>query len=71
MLGRCPDWPETELLGLVSEALGLDLKPVMLCETPGARVNCSRNSTLVRPLAGNAMGWVFSKRKTKHVENQN
>ena len=56
MLGRCPDWPETELLGLVSEALGLDLKPVMLCETPGARVNCSRNSTLVRPLAGNAMG---------------
>lgn len=52
MLWRCPDCPETELFGLVSAALeGLDLKAVMLCETPEARVNCSRSSTFVRPLA--------------------
>ena len=50
MLGRCPDWLETELLGLAS-ALDLDLKAVILWETPEARVNCSRSSTLVRPLA--------------------
>lgn len=41
-----PDWLDTELLGL-----GLDLNGVMLCDTPSARMNCSRNSTLVRPLA--------------------
>ncbi len=29
-----------------------DLNGVMLCETPLARVNCSRSSTFVRPLAG-------------------
>ena len=29
MLGRCPDWLETELLGLAS-ALDLDLKAVIL-----------------------------------------
>jgi hypothetical protein len=37
----------------VGEAAGaLDLKGVMDCETPEARVNCSLSSTLVRPLAG-------------------
>lgn len=41
-----PDWLDTELLGL-----GLDLNGVMLWDTPSARMNCSRNSTLVRPLA--------------------
>ena len=46
---RCcgvPDWLETELLGL-----GLALNGAMLWDTPSARMNCSRNSTLVRPLA--------------------
>lgn len=27
------------------------LKAVILCDTPSARMNCSRNSMLVRPLA--------------------
>lgn len=57
ILGRCPDCPETELLGLVSVALeGLALKAVILCETPEAKVNCSRNSTFVRPLAVKRLG---------------
>ena len=51
----CPDAPpDTELLGLAPGAasLGLlDLKAVILCDAPGAKVNCSRSSTLVRPLA--------------------
>lgn len=37
--GDCPD----------SETRGLNA--VMLCDTPSARMNCSRNSMLVRPLA--------------------
>ena len=44
--------PETELPGLGSPAAeGLDLKAVMDCETPLARVNCSLSSTFVRPFA--------------------
>ena len=43
--------PDTELVG---DSLGaLVLNEVMAWLTPGARVNCSRNSTLVRPLAAN------------------
>lgn len=51
MLGRWPELPETEASGLGPLKEGFDLKGVMLCETPAARVNCSRSSTLVRPLA--------------------
>lgn len=40
------DWLDTELLGLL-----FALNGVMLCDTPSARMNCSRNSTLVRPFA--------------------
>ena len=31
--------------------LALGLNAVMLCDTPSARMNCSRSSMLVRPLA--------------------
>ena len=53
MLGRCPgpELPDTEASGLGPLNDGLDLKGAMLCETPAAKVNCSRSSTLVRPLA--------------------
>jgi hypothetical protein len=51
MLGRCPAAPATEASGLGPLKDGLDLKGAMLCETPAAKVNCSRSSTLVRPLA--------------------
>ena len=44
-----PVSPETEEVGDSRGAL--DLKGVMDWETPEARVNCSRSSTLVRPLA--------------------
>lgn len=51
----CPDAPpDTELLGLAPGAASLvrlALKAVILCDAPGAKVNCSRSSTLVRPLA--------------------
>ena len=51
----CPDAPpETELFGLAPGAASLvrlALKAVILCDAPGAKVNCSRSSTLVRPLA--------------------
>ncbi len=50
-LGRCPELPETEASGLGPLNDGLDLKGVMLWETPAARVNCSRSATLARPLA--------------------
>ena len=44
--------PETELPGLGRPAPeALDLNGVMDCETPLARVNCSRSSTFVRPFA--------------------
>lgn len=46
-LGLCP-CPEMEPLG---DCAVRDLKGVMLWETPDASVNCSRSSTLVRPLA--------------------
>lgn len=36
------DWDDTDMRGL---------KAVILCDTPSARMNCSRNSMLVRPLA--------------------
>jgi hypothetical protein len=50
MLLRGP--PDTEEPGLsATEGLSLVLKGVMDCETPEARVNCSLNSTLVRPFA--------------------
>jgi len=42
--------PETEEVGLSLGAF--DLKGVMDWETPEARVNCSRSSTLVRPFEG-------------------
>lgn len=45
------DFPEEEISGLGSLKKGFDLNGVMLCETPVARVNCSLNSTFVRPLA--------------------
>lgn len=41
--------PETEEVGDSRGAF--DLKGVMDWETPEARVNCSRSSTLVRPFA--------------------
>ena len=51
-LGRCwLELPETEASGLGPLKDGLDLNGVMLWETPAAKVNCSRSSTLVRPLA--------------------
>ena len=54
MIGPCMEpflvSPETEEVGLSLGAL--DLKGVIDWETPEARVNCSRSSTLVRPLAG-------------------
>ena len=54
MLPLWPDWPpDTELFGLPSVLEGLALNAVILCETPEAKVNCSRSSTLVRPLAEN------------------
>lgn len=34
----------------------LGLKALMLCDTPSARMNCSRNSMFVRPLAGRGRG---------------
>jgi hypothetical protein len=46
-------WPEPPWLDTLDElGLGLDLKAVMLWETPSAKMNCSRSSMLVRPLAG-------------------
>ena len=43
--------PDTDDVG---DSLGaLVLNEVMAWLTPGASVNCSRSSTLVRPLAGN------------------
>ena len=54
VMGPCMDplrvSPETEDVGLSLGAF--DLKGVMDWETPEARVNCSRSSTLVRPFAG-------------------
>jgi hypothetical protein len=48
-----PRWPEPPWLDTaVVLGLGLDLKAVMLWETPSAKMNCSRSSMLVRPLAG-------------------
>ena len=45
--------PETEEVGDSPRSpRGFDLNGVMDWETPEARVNCSRSSTLVRPLAG-------------------
>ena len=56
--------PDTEDVG---EAWGgaFVLKEVMAWLTPGARVNCSLSSTLVRPLAGKKKGHglVFTQRK--------
>ena len=53
MLGLREPCPETELLGLSAfccwDVLGLN--DVIDWDTPGASVNCSRSSTLVRPLA--------------------
>ena len=49
MLGRCAESPDIDPLGLL--AVGFDLNGVILWDTPEARVNCSLNSTLVRPLA--------------------
>ena len=58
VLGLREPCPETELLGLSVfccwDVLGLN--DVILCDTPGARVNCSLNSTLVRPLAKKKFG---------------
>ena len=60
-LGRW-DSPEMEPLGLLS--LGLDLNGVILWDTPEARVNCSLNSTFVRPLAKYTKIWlVISQQK--------
>ncbi len=48
-----PFLPSPDTL-LVGDSLGaFVLNEVMAWLTPGARVNCSRNSTLVRPLAAN------------------
>lgn len=53
VLEKEPRWPEPPWLDtLVELGLGLDLKAVMLWETPSAKMNCSRSSMLVRPLAG-------------------
>jgi hypothetical protein len=51
---RCPEPPWLDM----EEVLGLDfaLNAVMLCDTPSARMNCSRSSMLVRPLAGVRVG---------------
>lgn len=50
-LGLREACPETELLGLSVFCVDvLGLNEVILCDTPGASVNCSRSSTLVRPL---------------------
>ena len=57
MIGPCIEplrvSPETEDVGLSLGAF--DLNGVIDWETPEARVNCSRSSTLVRPLAGLGM----------------
>jgi hypothetical protein len=50
-LSRCPELPATELSGLAPLMDILGLKEAIPWDTPGARVNCSRSSTLVRPLA--------------------
>ena len=51
-LGLREACPETELFGLSVFCVDvLGLNEVILCDTPGASVNCSRSSTLVRPLA--------------------
>lgn len=41
-LAEEPDPGDAEVFGL---------NAVMVCETPSAKMNCSRNSMLVRPLA--------------------
>ena len=51
MLGLGPDGPATDESGLGPLIEAFDLKGAMLWETPAAKVNCSRSSTLVRPLA--------------------
>lgn len=35
------------------------LNAVILCDTPSARMNCSRNSMLVRPLAVNSIRLIY------------
>ena len=51
MLSLCPELLATEASGLAPLIDILGLKVAIPWETPGAKVNCSRSSTLVRPLA--------------------
>lgn len=41
--------------GVDAEVFGLNA--VMVCDTPSAKMNCSRSSMLVRPLAVECAGW--------------
>lgn len=52
MIGPCgvrSDDAEEPDAGLDADVFGL--KAVIVCETPSARINCSRSSIFVRPLA--------------------
>lgn len=50
-MGPCVGIGDPVLFGDCDDSDFLGLKAVMLCDTPSARMNCSRNSMLVRPLA--------------------
>jgi len=60
-LSRWPELPETELSGLAPLMDIFGLKEAMPWDTPGAKVNCSRSSTFVRPLAKNIFIYLFAK----------
>ena len=65
MLGLCP-WPEMDPDG---DCAVLDLNGVMDWETPEARVNCSRSSTLVRPLAANTHKVITVRHTPKEIND--
>jgi hypothetical protein len=67
MLGLWPEGPATDESGLGPLIEAFDLNGAMLWETPEAKVNCSRSSTLVRPLADWAEKW----EKWKQVSQAN
>lgn len=54
--------PDTEEVGDAAEVFDiLEVNPTTLWLTPAASVNCSRSSTLVRPLAKRRKNFVKSK----------
>jgi hypothetical protein len=50
VMGPARDWERCDPVEL-PPGLALGLNAVILCDTPSARMNCSRSSMFVRPLA--------------------